>query len=182
MSQVQGLDAPQSRYRHRRRAEVALPGEGTLLVDERLEGGFGLAGRVEEAGALVLVRLIVLPVVPDNRLHGVLGEENGDEALDDLLLPGGIDAACAEIDKRMGGTSGMRVRTHAAGCAEDDHERHTNLRPAIEQAAKLLGVAWERAAGPVAVLNFEANAGEAEFAAHERVGEVVGSQLLVLAG
>src|SRR5207249_1732379 len=62
------------------------------------------------------------------------------------------------------------------------HQRNADLRPAIEQAAELQSVARQRAAGPVAVLNFQADAGQAQLAADERVGKVVGSQLLILAG
>ena len=40
----------------------------------------------------------------------------------------------------------------------------------------------QRAAGPIAIVNFQAHAGQAQIAAHERIGKVPRRQLLVLAG
>src|SRR5689334_18714151 len=73
------------------------------------------------------------------------------------------------------------VSTHAAGSRQKHHERHSDLRPAIEEPTQIHGVARHRSARPIAVMDFHADPSQAELAANERVGKINRRQLLVLA-
>ena len=104
-------------------------------VDERLEGGLGQAVAAVEAAGGHFVGLVVLPAVPGDGLDLLLGQQQGKKPLQEDVLPGGGDAAGAEIGQRAGGVAGERIGGGAAGGGDEDDERHADLGPAVELPA-----------------------------------------------
>ena len=98
--------------------------EGTR---ESLKGGRKTIRVVlaEDQGMVLGALAALLEIEGD--ISVVAQARNGKEALDDLLLILGIDAAGAEVHQRVSRMAGVRVRPHAAGRGQKDHERHADL-------------------------------------------------------
>ena len=126
-----------------------------------------------------VVRQVVPPLVPDDRLHRLAGDEERDEDGDQLGLGLGADAAGDQAGKGWAAERASGSLASLLGAVTNTTSGRP-MAPAVNLAVDFQEVAGESAVRSIAEVDFEPDTGHSQVAAGERVGKVQRRQLLVL--